>query len=192
MTNLEQFAEPTAPLDLPDWLSTDTPDPDPDPTPDTTTIPATQSKTQKELLHLQYESFFMRVIELIPQGKTLKSIIEQDMREFEYGSFLRWINKDPHRKALYSDAKELRTETWAGEIIEIADALDSVEDVNRSKLRIDSRKWLMGADFRKQYGASTQIEIGGAISILTALDAANARVISMDDVTDVTPRLENN
>lgn len=152
-----------------------------------------QSKTHKELLHLQYEAFFMRALELIPQGKTLKTIIDEDMREFEYGAFLRWVNKDPTRKALYNDAKELRTETWAAEIIEIADGLDSAEDVKRSALRIDTRKWLMGADFRKQYGASTQIEIGGTISILGALAQAQNRVIELTDCEDVEPkRLENN
>ena len=131
----------------------------------------------------------MRVIELIPQGKTLKSIIDEDIRPFEYGSFLRWVNKDPQRKALYNDAKELRTEAWAGEIIEIADASDSMEDVNRSKLRIDSRKWLMGADYKKMYGPTTQIEVGGSISILGALAQAQNRVIELQDVSDVEPKL---
>ena len=178
-TFLAPDSEPLAPL--PDWL--DEPRPRPPP----------QSKTHKELLLVQYEAFFMRILELIPQGKTLRTIIDEDMREFEYGAFLRWINKDPTRKALYNDAKELRTETWAGEIIEIADGLDSAEDVKRSALRIDTRKWLMGADFRKQYGASTQIEIGGTISILGALAQAHNRVIELADVTDIEPKqLENN
>jgi hypothetical protein len=178
MTQLGYLPEPNAPLEpLPEWLAPSRP----------------PSKTQKELLVLQYESLFMRVLELIPQGRTLKSIIDEDIRAFEYGSFLRWINKDPSRKAMYSDAKELRTETWAGEIIEIADASDSLEDVNRSKLRIDSRKWLMGADFRKQYGASTQVEFGGTISILTAMNDAKTRMIELadDSITDLTPRLSN-
>ena len=79
----------------------------------------------------------------------------------------------------------MRTEFMAGEIIEIADADDTLEDVNRSKLKIDTRKWLMGAHNKKKYGATTNIEMTGGISILGALAAANARVIDMDDVTDV-------
>jgi hypothetical protein len=75
----------------------------------------------------------------------------------------------------------------AGEIIEIADADDSLEDVNRSKLKIDTRKWLMGAHNRKKYGATTSIEMTGGISITGALAAAQARIIDVD-VTDVEVR----
>jgi hypothetical protein len=76
----------------------------------------------------------------------------------------------------YKEAKELRTEWWAGRIIEIAEAEDSIEDVARSKLKIDTYKWLMGADNRKQYGESKQIEVNQSISIISALQQANSRI----------------
>jgi hypothetical protein len=76
-------------------------------------------------------------------------------------------------------------------MIQIADANDSLEDVNRSKLRIDTRKWLMGADNRKQYGEVKTIDVGGQISILSALAAADSRVIDLADIEDVTPRIDD-
>lgn len=132
----------------------------------------------------------MRVLDLIPKGYSLSAVLKEDLREFEYNSFMQWLRKDPVRVARYKDAKELRAEHWAGEIIEIADASDALEDVNRSKLRIDSRKWLMGADFRKQYGDVKQIELGGSISVISALEAANNRLVELADVVDVTDKLQ--
>lgn len=169
-------------VELPDWLSAATENPP--------LSPATV-KAQKNLLITQYEIVFQRMLEQIAGGKTFQAVINDDFREFEHGAFLRWIKKDPLRNQLYKEAKELRTETWANEMIEIADANDSLEDVNRSKLRIDTRKWLMGADNRKQYGEVKTIDVAGSISILGALAQADARVIDLVDVEDVTPRIED-
>jgi hypothetical protein len=81
----------------------------------------------------------------------------------------------------------------AGEILEIADGIGAIDPtsndtVNRDKLRIDTRKWLMGAHNRKRYGETKQIEVGGTISITEALAQAQMRVIEAE-VVDVTPRL---
>ena len=162
---------------IPDWL---TPAPDLDP-----------EQVRTELVETQFQSMFMRVLDELVSGKTLTAIIEEDFRGFKAGAFLKWIKKDQQRHNLYKEAKELRTETWASQIIEIADAEDSLEDVNRSKLRIDSRKWLMGADNRKQYGETKTIDVGGSINLIGALQAANDRIIEMADVTDITPRLKD-
>jgi hypothetical protein len=132
--------------ELPDWL----------------TPALTREQVLQNLQSVQYNIVFERVLENIAAGNTLKSVLKNDLREIEYGAFLRWVNKDPDRRRRYQDAKELRTETWAGEIIEIADAADSLEDVNRSKLRIDSRKWLMGADYQRVYGDRIVQQVEGA------------------------------
>jgi len=171
-------------VELPDWLSA------PVETSPPLLSPAVV-KAQTDLMLTQYEIVFMRVIEQIAAGRTFQSVIRDDFREFEHGAFLRWIKRDPERHQMYKEAKELRTETWANEIIEIADADDSMEDVARSKLRIDTRRWLMGTDNRKQYGEVKTIDVGGQISILGALAAADSRVIDLADVDDVTPRIED-
>ena len=92
----------------------------------------------------------------------------------------------------------MRTEFLAGEILEIADGVDAIDPtsndtVNRDKLRIDTRKWLMSAHNKKRYGEIKQVELGGSISITEALAQAQMRVIEAEvvDVADVTPRLEN-
>ena len=83
----------------------------------------------------------------------------------------------------------MRSEFLAGEILEIADGLESMDaassdTVNRDKLRIDTRKWLMGAHNRKRYGESKQIELATSISITEALEQARAR-IPVNNVIDM-------
>ena len=85
----------------------------------------------------------------------------------------------------YKEAKELRTEWWAGRIVEIAEADDALEDVARSKLKIDTYKWLMGADNRKTYGESKQIEVSTSISITAALEQARSRVAALPVVEEI-------
>ena len=168
---------------LPDWL-TSPPIELPKPT-------LEQQRVKADLVQTQFESMFIRVLEDMASGKTLTQVLNDDFRGFKAGAFLKWVKRDPERHSLYKEAKELRTEHWAAEVIEIADAEDAVEDVQRSRLRIDTRKWLMGADNRKTYGETKTIDVGGSISIISALEAANSRVVELSDIEDVTPRLEN-
>ena len=144
-------------------------------------------KTARALLELQYDALFMRSLEEIAGGRTLSQILKEDMRVFEQGAFLRWITRDSERSRLFDEAKSQRSEFWAGETIEIADGVDSAEDVARSKLRIDTRFRNMEADNRPVYGKSTTVTMGGTISILGAMEIANSRVLNMgmaDEVTD--------
>lgn len=171
-------------IELPDWLTsppTDIP------------VPTREQQALKhQLVQTQFESMFTRVLEEMASGKTLTQVLNDDFRGFKAGAFLKWVKRDPERHNLYKEAKELRTEHWAAEVIEIADADDALEDVQRSRLRIDTRKWLMGADNRKTYGETKTIDVGGSISIISALEAANSRVVDLIEAEDVTPRLENN
>jgi len=163
---------PECNLELPTWLSA------PDPTP-----PA-RSKPMRELVLVQYESVFPRILEKMYGGSTLQAAIGDDFREIDSGAFLRWIKKDPQRQVLYKEAKEIRTEAWAGKIIEHAIAENTTEDVQRSTLIVNTYKWLMASDNRKAYGESKQIDFGGTISITSALAAAKTRVIE-NEVIDV-------
>lgn len=151
------------------------------------------SSDAKALLHLQYENMFENFIEQVYRGRSLKSLVEDDPRLISYEDFLRWVKRDSQRHERFKEAQEMRAEFMAGEILEIADGINSVdpsspETVNRDKMRIETRKWLMGAHNRKRYGESKQIELNGSVSITEALEQARARVIEAE-VVDVTPRL---
>jgi hypothetical protein len=154
---------------VPDWLTTSPAQP-------TQAVQAQRRRVTKELLLTTFEQTFERVLTEMAKGRTLKSVIVEDVRDLDYDAFWRWIKQDSMRYERYKEAKELRTEWWAGRIIEIAEAEDSIEDVARSKLKIDTYKWLMGADNRKQYGEAKQIEVNQSISIISALQQANSRI----------------
>jgi hypothetical protein len=157
--------------------------------------PRPPSSEARALLHMQYENMFENFIEHVYRGRSLKSLVEDDPRLVSYEDFLRWVKRDPQRHERFKEAQEMRTEFLAGEILEIADGVESVDPssndtVNRDKLRIDTRKWLMSAHNRKRYGETKQIEVGGTISITEALQQAQQRVIE-GEIIDVTPRIEN-
>lgn len=146
---------------------------------------------RKELAEARFEAMFERVLTEMTQGRTLKGIVQDDLRDVQYEKFWAWIRRDPKRMDRYKEAKEIRTEWWAGRILEIAEA-DDTDDVMRSKLRIDTYKWLMSADNRKTYGESKQIEVNSTISITAALEQAQSRLAALEvvDMETDTPRLE--
>jgi hypothetical protein len=132
------------------------------------------------------EGFSLRHIEKI-EGMPGKSTV------------MKWcLNHDEFQKQ-YARAKEQQADAFAEEILEIAD--DASNDwmerlseenkkigwmlngdhVQRSRLRIDSRKWLMGKMRPKKYGDSNTIKLadpdGNAFTldgILAAIDGKTA------------------
>ena len=165
---------------IPEWLT-----PEPDQLDQSLVDPSHRRRLTRELQDAMFDAMFERILGEMVKGRTLKNVLSNDVREVEYEAFFRWIKRDPQRYERYKEAKELRTEWWAGRIIEIAEADDSVEDVARSKLKIDTYKWLMGADNRKTYGETKQIEVNQSISITAALEQARARLTSLPLVDEV-------
>lgn len=85
-----------------------------------------------------------------------------------------WQIKYPEFAELYARAREQRAETFAAQIVEIA---DTEEDPNRARVRIDARKWIASKLFPRMYGERQTVEINTNISIKAALDEAQSRVI---------------
>ena len=151
----------TMTMELPSWM---------------TQVPTTSVTPKKELLEKQFEIFFETILDKISRGINLKEILRDDQRDFDYTQLLRWIHRDPQRKSRYYEAQEIGSEMIAAEILEIADG-DGLEDVQRSKLRIDSRQFLIKTWNRKRYGDVKTLEVNQNISITAALEQANARLI---------------
>ena len=160
----------TQPVELPSWLN-----------------PSTQVK---ELRETQFSVFFETVLDKLSRGINLKEILRDDQRDFDYPQLLRWIHKDPQRKSRYYESQEIGSEMIAAEILEIADGVNDSgvpEDVQRSKLRIDSRQFLIKTWNRKRYGDIKTLEVNQNISITAALEQANqrlsiGRVIDAEDI----------
>lgn len=135
---------------------------------------------EKTYLEMTYENLFETVIPKLVMGRPITQIIREDPRDLNPGAYLRWIHSDPIREERYYEARRIGATMVEDELLNIADAADApMEDVQRSTLRINTRKWLLGVWNRKRYGESKQIDINNhhTISIRQALDEAHGRVI---------------
>lgn len=88
-------------------------------------------------------------------------------------TILRWLTAHEAFRTQYADACEARLDHMADEVLDISDAtqndvvvVDGVERVNnevinRSRLRVDSRKWLLSKMAPKKYGDRVVQELTG-------------------------------
>ena len=100
----------------------------------------------------------------LADGRSLRDICSSTEMP-DKATVFRWLAKDAQFRDQYARAREAQAEHWADEILEIADdgSNDTYEDDNgntrtdqevvaRSRLRVDSRKWLMSKLAPKKYG----------------------------------------
>lgn len=167
----------------PEWMSIRTLRNNPPPMPTQIYPPLPSNRSNSTLVNQQFENMFEHILDEVSAGISIIETLRTDNRNIDPGMFFRWINRDPKRKQRFHEAQEIGSEVIAAEMVDIADAKHSIEDVQRSTLRINTRKFLIQSWNRKRYGESKQIEINQSISITDALSAANNRVSNIIDVT---------
>lgn len=138
-------------------------------------ILAESKRARRDLELLAYESIFERALDDISAGQPLTYTLECDHRDIEYRRFIAWIQKDENRKARYYEAQAIGAEVVAAQTLLIADADDSLEDVARSTLRINTRKWLLSVWNKKRYGEVKQ-ELNINVDLSDAMAQADARI----------------
>ena len=105
------------------------------------------------------------ICERLSLGESLRSICRDESMPSQSMVF-RWLASNVDFREQYAHAREVQADSWADDIIEIAD--DSSGDVirdpesgnerfnseyaARSRLRVDTRKWLMARMAPKKYG----------------------------------------
>lgn len=129
------------------------------------------------------------ICEWIASGKSLRSYCAIEGNP-EQKTVLRWVIRMEKFRQQYAEAREMQAEIWADEITDIAD--DSSQDrtvidregreieivdhdhINRSRLRVDSRKWLLSKLLPKKYGDMQQVKLsnpeGGPIEVRSLTD----------------------
>ena len=176
---------------LPEWLA-------PSSAPSPTATNVTRS-APRQLRQLQMDNLFENSIDRLTNGEALPVILRNDPRGITPGEFLRFALRDPERKRRYYDALAVGAEIVYSEVVAIADALDNpMEDVQRSKLRIDTRKWWASIANRNRFGDIKKLDITtqditeDSLKTLT-IDDLKRMVLSgeyrteRDDTIDVTP-----
>ena len=151
-----------------------------------------QKSAGKELTlnDIVFTPIFDDALERVVLGHPLTNIVRDNPRDIEYSKFIQWMYKDPVRKARYFEAREIGAEVVADQLSDIADAADNpLEDVARSTLRINARKFLLGVWNRKRYGddrnaAGTTVGAGGITINFGAVTSPYA-ITHPSDIIDV-------
>lgn len=118
------------------------------------------------------QELFDRICERIAEGESLRAICEdEDMPN--KATVMRWLAADAALSDQYARAREAQADTLFEEILEIADdgTLDrksagkgdgslavDVDHIQRSRLRVEARKWMAGKLRPKVYGDKAVIE----------------------------------
>ncbi|MGZ0073358.1 terminase small subunit-like protein [Sphingobium limneticum] len=136
------------------------------------------------------EKIRQEVLQFIVAGESIRSICDREGMPCK-STVMNWIAADPEFRAGYVAAKALYAEVLAEEIIEIADdakydwvegengkELD-YEHVQRSRLRVDSRKWLAARLSPKRYGDSAMLKIGEAEAAPSAANGLSQNEIAV-------------
>jgi len=124
---------------------------------------------------------FSEIIERISEGESVRYILSKNRENLPSNRlFLQWISEDAELGKQYAYATELRAEKMADEILSICDATEDdivINDegipitnhnvINRDRLRVDTRKWLLSKLHPKKYGDSSKIEHSGEINLQT-------------------------
>ena len=105
-----------------------------------------------------------RICEQIAEGQSLRSICAEDGMPAKSTVF-RLLASDAEFRDQYARAREAQADHMFDEIMEIAD--DATEDVNRSRLKVDARKWAAGKLRPKVYGEKAEVALTGEIGVRT-------------------------
>ena len=90
-------------------------------------------------------------------GKSLRKICEGD--EFPtVKTVFNWLRTDEAFLQQYTRAREEQAESYADEIIDIA---DTEADPNKARVRVDSRKWVVSKLLPKKYGDKLDVTTMG-------------------------------
>lgn len=128
------------------------------------------------------------ICERLIKGESLRAICQsEDMPDNV--TILRWLRDFPEFDKQYTRARQMQALWWSEELMEIADdgRNDYYEDddgrkrtdhdvIARSKLRIDTRKWMLSKMLPKIYGDKTTTELsgpdGGPIPVSSTIDVS--------------------
>lgn len=122
-----------------------------------------------------------RICDMLAQGYSLKSICEDDAMPGMTTVF-KWLRTHEGFAKLYAQAREAQADTLADEMADIADDARNDwmertdaegrvryelngEHVQRTRLRLDTRKWIASKLKPKKYGDKVDVEHSGSVGV---------------------------
>lgn len=124
----------------------------------------------------------------IAEGLSIREISALDGMPSERAIWA-WVGNNPDFQPRYARAKEHQMERFAEEIVRISDDgtndwmkrqageddLPNHEHINRSKLRVESRKWLMSKLAPKKYGEKVAVDHSGTVTLEQMLSEVHGK-----------------
>lgn len=118
---------------------------------------------------VQIDMHFNEVLQLIEEGSSLRKILKD--KHISSRTFNEWLQNSIERQNQYARATQVRADKIFEEILDIADDASkdiarvdeygnpilNQEFVQRSRVRIDARKWMLGKMNPKKYGDSVKL-----------------------------------
>ena len=116
---------------------------------------------------------------LAGMGQGLSAFKACEAAGVPHSTFMGWLDEDADLADRYTRARENLIERMANELLEISDKDVEIQDgkrdwaaVQKHKLQVDTRKWLLSKLAPKKYGDTVGLELsgqnGGPIQILAA------------------------
>jgi hypothetical protein len=136
---------------------------------------------------------FNSIISEIENGASLRSAIA-NTKLINRDTFNEWIKEDTNLSDQYARAREDRADLIFEQIIDIADSQegdiikkDGIEVVNhdvinRARLRIDARKWMLGKMDKRKYGDAIDMTTDG--KEIKAPTAITVEIVKNEDTSD--------
>ena len=151
---------------LPEWMSAD-------PSCSIPKYPTTPE--DRQLQETVFTSLLELVLDEVIEGRSAKTFVERDPRGIKFGRFMSWVMRNDERKQRYEEAQEIGSAVVVEEMKDIADGSDAAsngmpEDIQRSTLRVNVRKWIAQVHNRKRYGDIKQLDV-------TTTNNVNLRVL---------------
>lgn len=147
------------------------------------------------------EKLAAEICDQLSQGKSLRTVCAADNMPVASTVFL-WMSKYPEFSKQYARAKEESADAMAEEVLDIAD--DGRNDwmeihdkdgeavgykfngeaAQRSKLRVDTRKWLMAKMKPKKYGDSLDLKSDGEKIQIAPIYGGRSLSAGVNDTAD--------
>lgn len=154
------------------------------------------------------DELFDEICERMVDGESVRTICKDDHMP-AISTLMKILNQNPDRSAQYARALQMRADAMFEEIMDISDdgsndyMLRNADDptsivlngehVQRSKLRVDSRKWALGRMNPKKYGEKTFI--GGVddapVKVQNTIDVSNLSLEELETLEKVLSSVGN-
>ena len=143
---------------------------------------------------------WIEIIDQVSAGKALSTVLREPGYP-TWSNFQAMVSQDAKLTAAYEKAVQDRADRLADEILQLSDEPmpDGLEGamasawVQQKRMQVDARKWIASKLKPRTYGDRIDMTVRDErISVIDALEAAKARVLTLDNVTDVVARPVDN